>query len=258
MDCITRVGIVVALGLGLLAGCGKSSSTDGSVAAGGGPAVTETDPASNPIATAAYDFLDAVLKGDTQRASARLTPQAIQRIVSSGKQFSPPGLESATFKIGEVRAPTADQAVVQCVLTDGSEGTPHSEEMCCLLRKVENDWRVSGIAYGTTPDKPWTLTDFESGQSMAIPRQTMSGMAGTPGNGGPQANAGAQASAGLPPVTPPAPIGAPPYAAPNENPSVSGPSGIGMPAVGPPASNPNAPPQQSPYTAQEPQNYERR
>jgi len=258
MDCITRVGIVTVLGLGLLAGCGKSSSTDGAVAAGGGPAITATDPASNPIAKAAYDFLDAVLKGDTQRASARLTPQAIQRIVSSGKQFSPPGLESATFKIGEVRAPSDDQAIVQCVLTDSAEGTPHSEEMCCLLRKVENDWRVSGIAYGTTPDKPWTLTDFESGQSMAIPRQTMSGMASATGNGGPQANAGAQANAGLPPVTQPAPIGAAPVGPPTNNPSVSGPSGLGMPAVGPPASNPNAPLQQAPYTAQEPQNYERR
>ena len=105
MDCFKRIGIVTVLGLGLLAGCGKSSSTDGAVAEGAGPAITETDPANNPMAKAAYDFLDAVLKGDTQRASARLTPQAIQRIVASGKQFSPPGLESATFKIGAVRAP---------------------------------------------------------------------------------------------------------------------------------------------------------
>ena len=104
----------------------------------------------------------------------------MQRIVQSGKQFAPPGLESATFKIGEVRSPSEDQAIVQCVLTDSSEGQPHSEEMCCLLRKVENDWRVCGIAYGTTADKPWTLTNFESGQNMAIPRQVMGNMAAAP------------------------------------------------------------------------------
>ena len=59
--------------------------------------------------------------------------------------------------------------------------------MCCLLRRVDNDWRVSGIAYGTAPDQPWTLTDFETGQNTPIPRQTMSATsAGTaPQNGVP-------------------------------------------------------------------------
>ena len=144
-------------------------------------------------------------------ASARLTPEAMQRIVQSGKQFAPPGLESATFRIGEVRSPSDDQAIVQCVLTDSSEGQPHSEEMCCLLRKVENDWRVCGIAYGTTADKPWTLTDFESGQNMAIPRQVMGNMAATaPGTAGQPQNNGVQANAA--PVTSPAAVGMPPVA----------------------------------------------
>jgi hypothetical protein len=258
MDRITRVGVITVLSFGLFAGCGKNGSSGGATATGSGPAIVETDPASNPIAKAAYDFLDAVLKGDTQRASSRLTPQAIQRIVSSGKQFSPPGLETATFKIGEVRAPTADQAIVQCVLTDSSQGSPHSEEMCCLLRKVENDWRVSGIAYGTTPDKPWTLTDFESGKSMAIPRQTMTGMASTQEGGGQEANVSSQASTVSPPGTPSASPGAPSAGVPNGNTNVSAPTGLGMPAVGPPSTSPNALQPQVPYTAQEPQNLDRR
>ena len=105
MQCFTRVGLVAVLGLAFTAGCGKSSSSGGAAATSSDvPAITETDPASNVMAQAAYDFLDAVLKGDTQRASARLTPQAMQRIVASGKGFAPPGLEGATFKIGEVRA----------------------------------------------------------------------------------------------------------------------------------------------------------
>jgi hypothetical protein len=133
------------------------------------------------VARAAADFLDAVLKGDTQRASARLTPQAMQRIIASGKQFAPPGLDTATFRIGQVRAPANGQALVQCVLTDSSAAdAPKEEEMCCLMRFVENDWRVSGIAYGTAPDQPWTLSDFETGQNVAIPRQAT--MQGSPGS----------------------------------------------------------------------------
>ncbi len=251
MNCITRVGVVTVVGLGMLAGCSKSSSTGGMATADNGtPTIKETDPATNPIAKAAYDFLDAVLKGDTQRASARLTPKAMQRIVDSGKQFSPPGLETASFKIGEVRSPSEDQAIVQCVLTDNSDGKPHSEEMCCLLRKVENDWRVSGIAYGTTPDQPWTLSDFETGQNMAIPRQTMSGLASNQGNSGQQQATGSQASTGVPTVTPP--VAAP------ATPIVASRGGLGMPAVAPAASSPNGGQPSAPYTAQEPHDAARR
>lgn len=249
MDCFTRYGLTAALGLGLLAGCGKGGSSGGDAATG---AAVAQDSA--PMAKAAHDFLDAVLKGDTQRASAKLTPQAMQRIIASGKQFSPPGLETASFKIGEVRAPSADQAIVQCVLTDASEGTPHSEEMCCLLRKVDNDWRVSGIAYGTTPDKPWTLSDFETGQNMAIPRQTMSGMAGGQPGTGTAASPGVQANANVSPVGSPAGVGMPAAGPSNVYSPTPGTAGLGMPAVGPASAGQQLPP----YTAQEPQPSERR
>jgi hypothetical protein len=250
MNCYVRFGVATVLGLGLLAGCNKQSTPDsGATAENDVPQVRETDPASNPIAKAAYDFLDAVIKGDTQRASSRLTPKAMQRIVESGKQFSPPGLDKASFKIGEVIAPSKDQAIVQCILTDASEGTPHSEEMCCLLRNVDNDWRISGIAYGTTPDRPWTLSDFETGQNSAIPRQGMGGMASNQGNGAQPTNTGGQASASLP-QTMPATTGAPPVAAPTSSPYGSPTAGLGMPAVAPAGQYPNAPQSQPPYTAQ--------
>ena len=260
MDCVTRFGLVTVLSLGLFVGWSKTSTPDGAAAttaANEVPVIKETDPNTNPIAKAAHDFLDAVLKGDTQRASARLTPEAMQRIVQSGKQFAPPGLESATFRIGEVRSPSEDQAIVQCVLTDSSEGQPHSEEMCCLLRKVENDWRVCGIAYGTTADKPWTLTNFESGQNMAIPRQVMGNMAATaPGTAGQPQNNGVQANAA--PVTSPAAVGMPPVGAPNVNPNVNGSAGLGMPAVAPQTQAPYGLAPQAPYTAQEPYGSEQR
>jgi hypothetical protein len=161
---VASIGIVV--GCCLLSGCGQTSSNETVSAT---PA-TNVAPNTDAVARAAADFLDAVLKGDTQRASARLTPQAMQRIIASGKQFNPPGLESATFRIGQVRSPAKGQALVQCVLTDNSASNA-PEEMCCLMRFVDNDWRVSGIAYATAADQPWMLSDFETGQNIAIPRQ---------------------------------------------------------------------------------------
>ena len=173
MNSITRAASITLLGVGFLAGCGDDApSADSGATTASSPAANAAPPSDNAVTRAAADFLDAVLKGDTQRASARLTPQAIERIIASGKQFAPPGLETATFKIGDVRMPSPSQALVQCVLTDVSaDGQARNEELCCLMRLVENDWRVSGIAYGTGPDQPWTLSDFETGRTMPIARQ---------------------------------------------------------------------------------------
>jgi hypothetical protein len=155
---------VAALVISMAVGCNSGSS----------PAPTATVSAipADPAARAAYDFLDAVLKGDTQRASNRLTPVAIARINATGKQFSPPGLQTASFRIGEVRKPTADQALVQCILTDATAaGPPRSEEIGCLLRLVDNDWRVSGIAYIPGPNRPPMILNFENPQQGAVSAQ---------------------------------------------------------------------------------------
>jgi hypothetical protein len=263
MNCGMRLGIVGFLASGLFIGCGKSGTPDAPVANSGGPAaaspataVQPPDPSSSPIAQAAYDFVDAVVKGDTQRASARLTPQAMQRIIASKDQFNPTGLPTATFRLGEIRAPSPTQAVVECIFTDNSQGAPQTDEMCCVLRKVDNDWRVAGIAYGTAADKPWVLNDFESGKSFPIPRQTMGGMASTPTAGQQPGNVVMQTGATQPPVAPQTQPGMPPVAAQyNAPPAAPAPNGLGMPAVAAPPANPNAAPYQSqaPYTAQEPQ-----
>lgn len=174
----TRFGVVTLLGIALMAGCSKGTSVDakitGSNAPKSAPAAPQLDPKTQPIAHAASDFLDAMLKGDTQRCSARLTPQAMQRIIASGKQFNPPGLETDSFRVGQVQAPAEDQAIVQCFYIAKTKRVTHEEEMCCVMRRIDNDWRVAGLAYGVNPDQPWTLMDFESGQTGSIPRQTMS------------------------------------------------------------------------------------
>jgi hypothetical protein len=150
--------IIVALSFFAFIGCNQSPK----------PAAAPADPA----AQAAYDFLDAVLKGDTGRASQHLTPLAIERIEQSGKQFKPPGIETATFRIGEVRKPSENQAIVQCFLTDTSAPQPApAEEIGCLLRLVDNNWRVSGIAYLPAPNKPPMILNFEMPQQGAVTSQ---------------------------------------------------------------------------------------
>lgn len=159
------VSVIVLLGVSFAAGCSKSPSNETAATTTAGT----QSPSTEAVTRAATNFLDAVIKGDTQRAGACLTPQAMQRIIASGKPFAPQGMENATFRVGEVRTPAVDKAFVHCVVTDNSGGKTQSEDMCCLMRLVENEWRVSGIAYWG-PNQSGTMSDFETGQSMPIPR----------------------------------------------------------------------------------------
>ena len=183
---IHRIGLGAVLSIACLGGCSGGSSNNATTtpSSEGGQ---QTDVAANPVAKAASEWLDAILKGDKQRASARLTPQARQQIITNDMEFSPPGgVETTTFQITNVRTPSQDQAIAQCLLSFTAAGKQRSEELCCLLRFVDNDWRVAGIAYGTTPDKPWVLTNFETGQDVPIPRQAMTapGQTAQDGNNG--------------------------------------------------------------------------
>src|SRR3954464_7969820 len=188
MRTVARLGYVVVVAAGFI-GCSKSASTDATTATTvstrsnvAAPA-PQLDPKMQPIANAANDFLDAMLKGDAQRCSTRLTPQAMQRIVASGKPFNPPGMETDSFRLGQVQTAAPDQAIAQCFYISSAKGISHEEEACFVMRRVEGDWRVAALAYGVSPDQPWTLMDFESGQTGSIPREAMS-----PANAGMAAN----------------------------------------------------------------------
>lgn len=173
MERIVRVGAITLLGIGLCVGCSKErAAPPNATSSTNTPASATPTIDTQPIAAIATSFMDAVIKGDSQRASALLTPQAIERIIATKIQFNPSGLESATFRLGEIRTPTQDQAIAQFELIDSSAAAnAASEEGCCLLRNVQNEWRVSGIAYGRGPDQPWMMSDFETGKTIAIPRE---------------------------------------------------------------------------------------
>jgi hypothetical protein len=208
MTNVTRVGLVTLLNVALVAGCGKSNSSNTSASTDGSGGAPQSEFANNPICQVASDFLDAVLKGDTQRGIARLTPKAIEQIVATGKKFDPPGVDSPSFQIVGVASPTTDHAFVQCQFTYSAQGAAHNEDMCCELRLVNNEWRVSGIAYGTTPDKPWVLTDFETGRDTPVPRQPSptSNMANGGNDSGATRPSPPRTAQEVSPVSPPAAI----------------------------------------------------
>jgi hypothetical protein len=168
-----RLVLSVLVLLLAVAGCSSSSTTDSEGAGdSAGAGSTASTPASyaDPAARVAHEFLEAVVQGETARASALLTPLAVERIVASGKPFQLPGLANYTFRVGEVRHPAPDKAFVQCTGSDRSaEGKVVEEEFCWLISLVDQDWRIAGISYTAGPQQTLMIYSFEDPEKGAIP-----------------------------------------------------------------------------------------
>jgi len=150
----------------------QNPAANGSVAgmASGAAGQTAGDgTATDPIAKVAADFLDAVVQGDTQRATQLLTPKAIARFKATDLSFASPELGAPEFKIGEVRRLSDTGAAANCQLTYEQR----HEEMVCLLRLVDSGWRVAGIALEIEPGNPVSI-DFEQ-MAPSEPPQVQSG-----------------------------------------------------------------------------------
>lgn len=176
--------VVGMLALSVCIGCGSSETTP-LIARGGQTDQTNTTPstptessAEGPMVETARGFLEAVIAGDTQRATSLLTPQAVQQIEKSGKAFAPPGLETANFRVGEVLNVSKTQAFVQCYLTSSTDDLQTQEEMCCVVKQIGSRWLISGIAFQLAPNRPPFILDFEKPAAVG-PIQQMASQSGT-------------------------------------------------------------------------------
>jgi hypothetical protein len=155
---------MVTLLLAALVGCSKSSPSAPAASTGSAAAGAISDPA----AQVANDYLDAVIKGDTDRAIGLYTPVAAERM----KQFPLPGIAGYSFHITKVAHPSDDRALVECRATSTSpSGETTDEDACLLLERVNDQWRVSGMAFSPEPNKPPMIFSFENPQRGAIPVQ---------------------------------------------------------------------------------------
>ena len=85
------------------------------------------------------EFLEAIRTGNDERASELLTPLARQRTEEKGVVVSPPGSDTASFKIVRCEL-VGQQAHVTADWTDLDDGRPNTYRIIWILRK----WRPAG------------------------------------------------------------------------------------------------------------------
>ncbi|RIK82746.1 MAG: hypothetical protein DCC67_06820 [Planctomycetota bacterium] len=170
---LSLLPLLAAVLLGTTIGCGGSSTPASSGAAATGAATADavaTTPGipADPIAKVVYEFLDAVRRGDTQAASQRLTPLALQKTSEMDFVFAPPGSATARFEVGAAELVEKDKAVVDSVWTDlDADGNPQREPTLWALRFADGQWRVSGMVADMGEGQPPLVIDFENPATMA-------------------------------------------------------------------------------------------
>lgn len=167
--------VCAALSLALLSvvGCGKpaadapSAGADARASASLSPSADASNPTAAPIA-ATRTFLEAVRRGETDKAAGMLTPLALQMTTQNDLSFSPPGSATAQFSIVAAEMVETDKAVVETEWSDlDADGNRVNETIAWALRLSDRGWRISGMAAELGEDQPPLVIDFENPADLA-------------------------------------------------------------------------------------------
>jgi hypothetical protein len=150
-----------------LVGCGHSTTTAPPAATDGKPVASTTAPPGNGPDRAVYDFLEAVRTGNDEKAAKMLTPLAREKVAEQHMVVAPPGSDTARFEVGQVQTLGDDGARVSIKWTDLDEtGKPHSDEVLWMVRRVDEGWRIAGVAAPVFEGEPPLLLNFEDPADM--------------------------------------------------------------------------------------------
>ena len=142
------------------------------VAAGGNAAPAASQKADGPD-RAVFDFLEAVRTGNDDKAAKMLTPLARQKVAEQHLVVAPQGTDTARFEVGAVQLLPPDGARVTVKWSDLDEsGKRRTDEVMWMLRRVDEGWRVAGVAAPVFEGEPPLLLNFEDPADM-IEKQKM-------------------------------------------------------------------------------------
>jgi len=178
--------VLVAILVLAMVGCSKSnnSNTTSESSGSSGPVASVNSSAStngtevaarsqdNGPASAVFGFLEAVRVGNNDQANKMLTPLARQKLAEHHMVAAPPGSTTAKFELGEIQYLSDDGARVVIKWTDMDENNkPRTDQVIWMVRKVEEGWRVAGVAAPIFEGEPPVLLNFEDPEDMIHQQQ---------------------------------------------------------------------------------------
>lgn len=172
------------LGLAGLNGCGKSASPPATATAPADASAPKAKVVNNANKTprpngdgpdaAVYDFMEAVRTGDDETAGRLLTPLARQKVAEHHMVVAPPGTDTARFEISRTEPSSPSTAQVAVMWTDLDEsGKSRTDQIVWLAKRVEEGWRISGVAAPVFDREPPIELNFEDPADMVRKQQAV-------------------------------------------------------------------------------------
>lgn len=132
---------VLLLALVATVGCGKSEPTTPAAPVGG----TSSAKPMHPAASTAMQFLTASAAGDLAKATALLTPVAVEQLEKQGMTIAPLGVESPRFTMTRLLVTQKDEAAVEFAMQFQLEGQAQEFQGCCVMKHIGDNWRLAGV-----------------------------------------------------------------------------------------------------------------
>lgn len=131
-------------------------------------------PAGDGPDVAVYDFMEAVRIGDDETAGKLLTPLARQKVAEHHMVVAPPGTDTARFQVGRIEPGEGGLAKVAVNWTDlDDSGKQRTDEIVWLAKKVDEGWRISGVAAPVFDNEAPILLNFEDPAEMLRKQQAV-------------------------------------------------------------------------------------
>lgn len=158
-----------------ITGCSKPSNSTATATTsqedGKATASTARPQGAGPDA-AVFDFLNAVRTGNDKQASQMLTPLARKKVAEQHLVVAPPGSDTAKFELSDVQKVGEDGARVVIKWTDLDENNkPRTDQITWMVRKVDEGWRIAGVAAPVFDGEPPLLLNFEDPEEMLRQQQ---------------------------------------------------------------------------------------
>lgn len=201
---------LVVLALGLV-GCSSSEPVAPNAAASGDTQTVAIPQVKSPQEAVHY-FLDSVRRGDDKTAAMMLTALAREKTQEMNLQVAPPGSNTASFEVGEVKLigqeGAENGAYVASKWTDVAEGgQPHTDEIMWMVSLEPEGWRIVGMGVKVFEDLEPVYLDFQDPNDMLrkqaaveqeMVRRATATVTGQPPQGAPGASPAPQGTAQAP------------------------------------------------------------
>ncbi|MEZ6092806.1 MAG: hypothetical protein R3C03_01010 [Pirellulaceae bacterium] len=138
--------------------------------------IQQVEPLNTP-GSVVRGYINWLERNEPSKAEQLLSPISAMNFRKFNVSLEAPGSNLAKYQIGEPRYSTnkMDLAYVDCNVNDQINGEEFQTSMTWMVRRINEDWRIVGMAMSMEENKPPQLLSFENLDDIAFIQDFLTG-----------------------------------------------------------------------------------